>query len=69
MITKDELGAILTIDEIKLLRRFILDHYESLNQKSGLLTVYRQMRDDEIFELYSGFKDIIANLGPPCTTH
>ena len=61
MITRDELGAILTIDELRALSKFILDHYDSLFRIAGMLGVYRKMQADGIFKLYNGFKDLIAD--------
>lgn len=62
MITRDYFGAVLAIEEVKTLCKFILDHYEPLNNIVGLLAVYKRMHEDGIFNLYTAFKDLIANL-------
>ena len=62
MITRDEFGAVLTIDEVRVLRNFIGDQFFKGESKLMTKALVETMRIKGVLAIYNEFKGIIANL-------
>ena len=62
MITRDEFGAILTTDDVRVLRDFIGNQLFKGESKSMTHEIFESMRVSGVLAIYNEFKGIIANL-------
>lgn len=62
MITRDDLGAILSIDEVRVLRDFIAAQFFKGESKLMVKAIVEDMRIKGVLDIYDKFKGIISNL-------